>query len=282
MVYGATTDLLWPVDLRTYDWAQLFMARFTSLLLLFALASSQAQVATDRVLAAEGDCIARIKTGDKPLSHWQLWHLRNGNYEVVDTSAKNASFVQIFRFDSQFLPTGYTKRFGPVSVPQIPNLRTIPGHTLSCEYRRAELVCDDESSEGHKSTASIAAKFPYVFIGEFYDLDFVWFMTGIVRLASRKGAKDGVVNVYAVTNGAKPADIGLKPDQPIKIVSTGEETTQVMDKKQVVKKYEWGSKDPSMLRVTTQGLVVSLSRASGQLVYAMSGYKEYEPWGPIP
>ena len=49
-------------------------------------------------------------------------------------------------------------------------------------------------------------------------------------------------------------DIGLKPDKPMKIVFAGEETTQVMGKTQVVKKYEWGSKE---LRVTTQGLPVS-------------------------
>src|SRR5579863_1550354 len=100
------------------------MARLTSLLLSFALASSQAVLAADRTLAAEGDCIARTKNGDKPLSHWQLWHLSDGNYEVVDTSAKIASSVQIFRFDSQFLPVGYTLKFGPLSVPQIPNFPT--------------------------------------------------------------------------------------------------------------------------------------------------------------
>jgi len=252
------------------------MARFASLLLSFALASSHALIAADRTLAAEGDCVARTKTGDKPLSHWQLWHLSNGEYEVIDASAKNASSIQIFRFDSQFLPIGYTKKFGPLVMPQVPNVPTFSGQTISCQYGSTELRCDAESSEGHKSTTSIAAKPPYVFIGEFYDLDFTWFMTGVVRLASRNGAKDGVVNVYALTDGAKPPDIGLKPDEPMKIVFAGEETTQVMGKTQVVKKYGWESKE---LRVTTQGLVVSMG--SGQVVYAISGYKEYEPWGAI-
>jgi hypothetical protein len=257
------------------------MARIVSLLLSFALAFSQTLLAADRTLAAEGDYIAQTKTGDKPLAHWQLWHLSNGDYEVVDTSTKNASSVQIFRFDPQFLPIGYTKKFGPISMPQVPNVPTIPGRTISCQYESKELSCDAESSEGHKSTTSIAAKPPYVFIGEFYDLDFAWFMTGVVRLASRNGAKDGVVNVYAMTDGAKIGDIGLKPDSPMKIVFTGEETAQVMGKTQVVKKYEWGSNDVSVLRVTAQGLVVSLSTRSDPAVgFAMSGYKEYEPWGP--
>jgi hypothetical protein len=234
-------------------------------------------------LAAEGDCVARTKTGDKPLSHWQLWHLSNGEYEVIDTSVKNASAVQIFRFDSQFLPIGYTKKFGPTSLPQVPNVpaisgRAFPGQTISCQYGSTELRCDAESSEGHRSTASIAAKPPYVFIGEFYDLDFVWFTTGVVRLASRNGAKDGVVNVYAMTDGAKVGDIGLKPDKPMTILYAGEETTQIMGKTEVVQKYEWASR---VLRVTAQGLPVSLMVGSGDLGYVVSGYKEYEPWGPI-
>jgi hypothetical protein len=154
------------------------------------------------------------------------------------------------------------------------NSPTISGWTISCQYQTAELICNTESSEGHKSTTSIAAKPPYVFIGEFYDLDFPWFMTGVVRLALRENAKDGDVRVYALTNGVKPADIGLKPDKPMKIVFAGEETTQVIGKTQVVKKYRWESKE---LRVTTQGLVVSMG--SDQLAYAISGYKEYEPWG---
>jgi hypothetical protein len=235
------------------------MARLASLLLSIALTSSPALVAADRTLAAEGDYIARTKTGDKPLSHWQLWHLSNGEYEVVDTSTQNASSVQLFRFDSQFLPIGYTKKVGPISMPQVPNApvisgRTFPGSAISCQYDSKELSCSAESSEGHKSTASMAAKPPYVFIGEFYDLDFAWFLAGVVRLVLRNSAKDGVVNVYAMTTGAKPADIGLKSDQPIKIVFAGEETTEVMGKTQVVKKYEWRSR---VLRVTTQGLVVS-------------------------
>jgi hypothetical protein len=106
-------------------------------------------------------------------------------------------------------------------------------------------------------------------------------MTGVVRLASRNGAKDGVVNVYAMTDGAKVGDIGLKPDSSMKIVFTGEESAQVMGKTQVVKKYEWASNDLSVLRVTAQGLVASLStRSSPEVGFAMSGYKEDEPWGP--
>jgi hypothetical protein len=258
------------------------MIRIVSLLLSFALASSQTLLATDRTLAAEGDYVAQTKTGDKPLSHWQLWRLSNGDYEVVDTSIKNASSVQIFRFDRQFLPIGYTKKFGPISMPQVPNLPTISGQTISCQYGSSQLSCAAESSEGHKSAAAIAAKPPYVFIGEFYDLDFAWFMTGVVRLASRNGAREGVVNVYAMTNGAKAADIGLKSDTPMKIVFIGEETVQVIGETQVVKKYGGGPHQQQILLVTSQGLVAKvIDSSTAGFAFAMSNYKEYEPWGPI-
>jgi hypothetical protein len=258
------------------------MLRIVSLLLSFALVSGHTLVAADRALAAEGDYTAQTKTGDKPLAHWQLWHLSNGDYEVVETNVKNPSSVQIFRFDSQFLPTGYTKKFGPISKPEIPNFPTIPGSTISCQYGDIELTCDAESSDGHKSTTSVAAKPPYVFIGEFYDLDFAWFLTGVVRLASRNGAREGVVNVYAMTKGAKAADIGLKSDTPMKIVFTGEETVQVMGKTQVVKKYGGGPRQQQILLVTSQGLVARVVDSStAGFAFAMSNYKEYEPWGPI-
>lgn len=193
---------------------------------------------------------------------------------------KNASSVQIFRFDPQFLPIGYTKKSGSIPVPQIQNFPAIAGWTISCQYMIKELSCDAESSEGHKATTSIAAKLPYVFTGEFYDLDFAWFMTGVVHLASRYGAKDGIVNVYALTDGAKVGDISLRPDTPMKIVFAGEETAEVMGKAQVVKKFEWGSNDFPVLRVTAQGLVASLTRKSDPAIgFEVSNYKEYEAWG---
>jgi hypothetical protein len=67
--------------------------------------------AKDRTLVAEGGDIAWTKTRNKRLEHWQLWQLSNGGYEVVDTNIQNASSVRIFRFDSQFLPIGYSKKF---------------------------------------------------------------------------------------------------------------------------------------------------------------------------
>ena len=45
------------------------------------------------------------------------------------------------------------------------------------------------SSDGRQSTSSTPAQPPYVVIGEFYDLDIAWFMTGVVHLVSSRRAK---------------------------------------------------------------------------------------------
>ena len=111
-------------------------------------------------------------------------------------------------------------------------------------------------------------------------MDLAWFMTGVVHLASSATA-NGIINVYALTDGTKLGEIGLKTDIPMKIVFAGEETAEVMGRTQIVRKYEWGANDLSVLRVTSEGLVAMLSGQSAPaLGFAMSNYKEYEPWEP--
>jgi hypothetical protein len=85
------------------------MIRIVSVLLSLAFVFFQGAIAADRILVAEGDYVAQTKDGSKPQSHWKLWRLENGEYEAVDTSTKNSSSVQIFRFDAQFLPSDIQK-----------------------------------------------------------------------------------------------------------------------------------------------------------------------------
>ena len=121
--------------------------RIALLLLTPALVFGQGIAGADRTLLAEGDYVIQTKYGSKPQSHWKLCRLSNSEYEVVDGSTKDASAVQIFRFDADFLPTGYTKKFGP-PPRQVPDARAILGWTVSCEYMERELRCETESSDG--------------------------------------------------------------------------------------------------------------------------------------
>ena len=249
------------------------------LFLACTLVFGQTTTGTGRTLLAEGDSGSRSEHGSRLNNHWKLWQLDDGAYEVVDSSAKDKSSVQIFHFDRQFLPSGYTMQFGAHAMPPS-SASSLPGWTISCQYLERELKCDAESSEGRKATTSVEATSPYLLVGEFYDLDLVWFLTGAVHLASDSKVKDGSINVYALTSGINPGDIALKLDNPMKIVFAGEETAQVLGKTQKVRKYKWGPKNRTILQVTLQGLVVSLSNgADPSAGFAISNYREYEPWG---
>jgi protein TonB len=251
------------------------MKRTGPVFFALVLAVAQNAFGGERRLVAEGDYSVRVQDEIKPVSHWKLWRLSDGGYEVVDTRTMNSSFVQRFRFDAHFTPIGYIIEHGPVAVP-LPNFREVPGGSLACSYKAKELRCDAES-DGRKSTASMPAQPPYVVIGEFYGLDFPWFMTGLLHLASTSEAKDGVVNVYALTDGTKPDEIGLKLDGPMKVTFVKEETAEVLGKTQLVREYK---SNLGMLRESAQGLVVSVSRGGGA-EFVVANYKEYEPWAVL-
>jgi TonB family protein len=239
------------------------------------LPSNLVHAAVDRTLLAEGDYVELAKSGSKPQSHWRLWQLDSGEYEVVDESLRNASSVQIFRFDSNLMPLGFTKKAGPVdsSDHRFPG---IPGYEISCDYKPNRLTC---TSSGN-SNQSISAQPPYVALGEFYDLDTAWFMTGVVHLAFAKKTEAGLVNVYSISGASGPLGISLKTDRPIKVTFQGDDTAYVLDRIQPVKKYRWTSRNIPILIGTPQGLIVRLTTESdSEAGFAINNYKEYKPWG---
>jgi TonB family protein len=249
------------------------------------VAFGQPALTQDSTLIAEGDYAAKGASADKILAHWKLWHLSGGEYEAVESSAKNVATTQTFRFDAQFMPIGYSLKLGPLPkavTDRNPNAATFY-HPLSvsCAYKPQELRCESDYN-GRLSVASLPTKAPYVFVpGEFYSLDFTWFLTGVVQLIERNDSQDSVVNVYVMTDSETNHNgIGLKADQPIRLIFTGEESALVMGKTQEVRKYEeLGPSEVSVLRVTSQGLVALMSGKSTPTVgFGMSNYKEHVPW----
>ena len=179
------------------------MIRMALVLLSSLLVVSCPASAADRILAAEGDYVAQSNPS-KPLAHWKVWHLRTGNYEVIETLAgPSRNIVQVFHFDAQFLPNGFSLTID--TRPTIPNAqrRKLPfalfyPTIISCRYNVDDLSCETESN-GKKSAVSIPVKLPYVFVpGEFYALDQTWLATGIVRLTEQNHSEDNAVNVYTM------------------------------------------------------------------------------------
>ncbi len=232
--------------------------------------------AQDRALLAEGDYIALTKSGSKPLSYWKLWHLNSAEFEVIDSGVRNASAIQTFRFDSQFVPSGFSIKAGDWASPDSGLARALPRYEISCAYKVKELTCETRSGDGPKSTKTVLAVSPYVVVGEFYDLDFAWFLTGVVHAASSGKTRNGLVNVYAITDG-KTGGIGLEPDKPIQVISNGDGEAMALGQMQTIRKYKWDSMN---MAATPQGLVVRLGMAPDpELGFAIDNYKEYEPWG---
>jgi hypothetical protein len=241
-------------------------------LCVFFVLFQQIICAQDRTLLAEGDSVALTTKGTKPLSHWKMWRVDNG-YEVIDSSVQNASFIQIFRFDSKLMPIGFSKKTGPLDLPDS-RFPKFPASDISCEYKTKEIACESLAEDGARTTTTIAAVSPYVVVGEFYDLDFLWFMTGVVHLAAKEKS-GGLVNVYALTSGK---ELGLKADQPIRVIPDGNGSATVLGREQPVKKYRLGS-DGRLLTGTEQGFIAKIQpKPNLELGFAIDNYKEYEPW----
>lgn len=260
------------------------MLRIALIALLFVVTFSVTAFTVDRALIAEGDYAFQKVNETKVIAHWKLWQLDDGEYEVIESSTKTPENTQIFRFDAQFMPSGYALTLGPLSKAQLdrsPAAKTFyHPMSISCDYQPQKLTCKTEY-DGHSSVSAIDAKAPYVFLpGEFYSLDFTWFLTGVVHLIENQGTRDSFVNVYVLTdNEANHNSIAFKADKPIRLTFTGDETALLMGKTQEVRKYEWEKTELSVSRVSSKGLVGLISgRESSTTGFAMSNYIEYVPW----
>lgn len=277
------------------------MTRMLPLLLSIALLLSRPANAADRTLAAEGDYVAQSNP-HKPLAHWKVWHLRNGDYEIVEALAvPSQNIVQVFRFDAQFLPVGFSLTIDTRHTTPTTQRRKLPFEVyptiISCTYGIQDLSCETDDN-GKKSATAIPAKQPYVFVpGEFYALDNLWLMTEIVRSNEHIHSEDNAVDVYTTgldnkIHVGQPIQLDNKvhAGHPIQLTYAGKRTANVMGKSQPVTEYEvWTGNRPgewvlaklSVLQVTSQGLVVSIrGKSDPAFGYAISNYKEYESWLP--
>jgi hypothetical protein len=251
------------------------------LLLLLGLASGLSQIAAaqDPTLIAEGDYVAQSENGSKPVAHWKLSQLTNGEYEVTESFVRNPYVTQIFRFDAQFLSVGYSLAINPPSgqSPQSrPDLRPT---SFSCIYKANELACDSEY-DGRKSHTSIAAKEPYMVVSdEGWFADITWLFTGVVRRMQHTGARETLVNAYVIKDN-DTGGIALKPDTPMKLALVGDEEANVLGKMQAVRRYEVrDSADHSVLLVTMDGLVAAVipNGTADSTRFAMGNYQQYKP-----
>lgn len=263
------------------------MSRIAQAVLTLLLLSGLA-VAGDRKLAAEGDYGLQGTGGYKAWAHWKLWHLRDGEYEVEEVDASNRGTVQVFTFDRNFLPTGFSLTINPYSKTPPPRS---PGYTfhltaVSCRYLTTELKCETDIN-GKKSAISVPTSQPYVFVpGGFEALDWTWFMTGVTQLSRQKRERSKSVNVLLMYNIMTSEVTG--PEGAINLSNAGEVTANMAWEKRSVIQYEgliggedriWGPGN-CVVQVTPSGFVVGLNKRSipGGPGFTISNYKNYESW----
>jgi hypothetical protein len=254
------------------------------LLLLVALIFLSTASGGDRTLAAEGDYIQE-SAGNRAPAPWKLWHLGNGEYEVVETLRGPGRIMQVFSFDRHFLPSGFsltidTTDKGPrAKLPPFAVYPTI----ISCRYDDQAVSCKTDIN-GKKAVTTIPVNKPYVVApAEFYALDFVWLTTGIVRLFENSSSPSKAVTVIVLTNDK------IHGDTPVELAYKGEITAQVMGKAQRVAEYEaqiggddqWWGPGPVVLQVNPQGFVLSVrGKLDPAFAFTIGNYKEYESWQP--
>ena len=232
--------------------------------LLFVATFGKTAFTVDRALIAEGDYAFQKTDETKVVAHWKLWQTDSGAYEVVESSTRSPEITQIFRFDAQFMPSGYALTLGPLSGAELdrnPAAKTFyHPMSVSWDYLPQKLTCKTEY-DGQSSVSAIDTNAPYVFLpGEFYSLDFTWFLTGVVHLIDHQSTRNSAVNVYVMADNGSNHSITFKADKPIKMNFTGEETAVLMGKTQEVRRYvQSGNAALSLIKVTAKGLVGLIS-----------------------
>jgi hypothetical protein len=156
---------------------------------------------------------------ERQLDSWRLDQDDEGNYLVKvspgSAPANGAHIEQEFGFLPKFVPMSYALKATAPAVEPGGKDRLIH---VDCRLGEKRVNCT-ANFEGDVSSAAVDVSPPYLFFpGEFYGLDFPWFLTGV---ASQARAAPGAVTDFTV------AMLDDSKEDPLKIALT-------FDKKQSV------------------------------------------------
>lgn len=268
------------------------MIRFFVFLILFCASVDVPLLAADRTLLAEGEYVQRTKDGTVPYDHWRLWQESDSTFSAEVESARLPAFAQTFYFDSKFLPSGYS-----LTVTRPKEGDKIG---MNCHQKDETLSCES-SFEGRKSSTSTKVSGPcLVMLDEAPGLDFLWTFAAMLRMPSA-GTPSPICG-YVLKEETLGA-ISLKSNSSSqRIVLAGEQTAEILGKRQTVRTYEVGNNDPVtwgeirgkdstdhklvvghndiwIIKVLPSGIVVSLSvKDSSNGGLELAEYKEYRQW----
>jgi hypothetical protein len=254
------------------------LTRFSTVLstLLACAILSIPTLAVERTLVAEGSYTGQKSNARKPYDAWKLWKESDGSFsaEVVAGPAAGIAgrLVQTFRFDNQFLPSGYS-----LNLARVREGDTI---SLSCRLETDRLSCESEF-EGKKSSTSTDVKGPcIVMIDDFSGIDLVWLSVAATRIFQANKFR-GSVDVYVLKEKSL-GQISLEMDShPDKFVMAGVEPAAVLGKSRTIRKYEFGGEELWEVKALSNGLIVSMSvKGAPDAGFELAEYNEYSEWAP--
>ncbi len=149
-------------------------------------------------------------------------------------SAKLPAFAQTFYFDSKFLPSGYSLTLTrPKEGDKI---------GMTCHQKSDTLSCES-SFEGKTSSTSTRVSGPcLVTVDEAPGLDFLWAFAAMLRMPSA-GAPNPICG-YVLKEETLGAISLTSNSSSERIVLAGEQTAEILGKRQTVRTYEVGNNDP--------------------------------------
>jgi hypothetical protein len=227
-----------------------------------ALTSIPALAQTAKSLAyGQYTAVAAGGKSERQLDDWTLEQDQEGNYLVKVSPgvapANGAHIVQEFGFLPRFLPISYALKATAPAIEPGSKERSIH---LDCKLGEKRVNCT-ANFEGDASSAAVDVPTPYLFFpGEFYGLDFPWFLAGVANQAK---IQTGAATEFAVTmlddSKEDPLKIALNLDKKQTVSYMGREDITVLRRRLSAKKFK-----------TSEGTTIWLSETGLLLAFQFS------------
>jgi hypothetical protein len=214
--------------------------------------------------------------GSKRYDDWKLWQEQDGEFsaEVVaspEAYPQGPTLTQIFRFDQEFLPIGYSLIAA--------HSGTADRMSLTCRSDLKSLTCRTEFKGKVSSAVTKTQGASLVVLDDFVGLDQPWFLTAFFRIA-QQNRQSSSVDVYVLKEKAAEELVLELDSPPTEFKASDEKTTEAPSKTQFARSYEIGPKDePQIVKVASNGLVVNTGfKGAKHLLFELVGYKQYKQW----
>lgn len=217
---------------------------------------------------------------ERQLDDWTLEQDQEGNYLVKVspgvTPANGAHIVQEFGFLPKFFPISYALKATAPAIEPGSKERSIH---LDCKLGERRVNCT-ANFEGDASSAAVDVPAPYIFFpGEFYGLDFPWFLAGV---ANQVKTQTGATTEFTVTmlddSKEDPLKIALNFDKKQTVSFLGREDITVLRRKFSAKKFK--TSEGTTIWLSETGLLLAFQFADSASRVELTQYERLVAGAP--